>query len=210
MEDLLHLYDQRKNEIKNSLEEFSKVKEMDGRRMFSELVFCLCTPQSKATMCWDAVKKLNENGTLVEGSNKKIEKILKGVRFHKTKAKRIVRAREKFFADGNFKIKKVLEGTEDDKTLREWLVKNVEGFGMKEASHFMRNVGRGENVAILDRHILRNLHKHGILDNIPETMTERKYVEIETKMKDFADNLGIPLAELDILFWSKETGFIFK
>ena len=26
----------------------------------------------------------------------------------------------------------------------------------KEASHFLRNIGFGENIAILDRHILKN------------------------------------------------------
>ena len=210
MEELLNLYVQKKNEIKNSLKEFSKVKDMDDRRVFSELAFCLCTPQSKALMCWNAVERLNENGTLIDGNNKKIEKMLNGVRFNKTKAKRIVKAREKFFQGKNFKIKEVLEKTDDDFNLREWLVENVDGFGMKEASHFMRNVGRGKNVAILDRHILRNLHKHGVIEKIPETINESKYLEIEEKMRNFANDLRIPLAELDILFWSKETGFIFK
>ena len=210
MEELLNLYVQKKNEIKNILKGFSKVKDMSDRRVFSELVFCLCTPQSKALMCWNAVERLNENGTLIDGNDKKIEKMLNGVRFNKTKAKRIVKAREKFFQGGNFKIKKVLETVDDDFNLREWLVENVDGFGMKEASHFMRNVGRGNNIAILDRHILRNLHKHGVLEKIPETINERKYLEIEEKMRNFANDLRIPLAELDILFWSKETGFIFK
>jgi len=39
----------------------------------------------------------------------------------------------------------------------EWLVKNLTGLGYKEAGHFLRNIGSGK-IAILDRHILRNLH----------------------------------------------------
>lgn len=38
----------------------------------------------------------------------------------------------------------------------------------KEASHFLRNVGFGEDVAILDRHILRNLERLAVIDEIPK------------------------------------------
>ncbi|MFH0711139.1 MAG: DNA lyase, partial [Candidatus Aenigmatarchaeota archaeon] len=112
--------------------------------------------------------------------------------------------------DSKFKIKEVLEKTKDDFELRRWLIKNVDGFGMKEASHFMRNVGRGQNIAILDRHVLRNLQKYGVIEKIPDVLTEKRYVEIEDEMRDFAKTSRIPLADLDLLFWSKETGFIFK
>lgn len=210
MEELLNLYAQKKDEIEKSLSKFEKVGSMDGKRIFSELCFCLCTPQSKALQCWDAIESLNEDGMLLKAGDAEIESMLKGVRFNKTKAKRIVKAREKFFSNGSFKIKEILQNIEDDHDMRKWLVENVDGFGMKEASHFMRNVGRGQDVAILDRHILRNLHRYGILKKIPETVSEKKYLEIEQKMREFSLNLGIPLAELDILFWSKETGFIFK
>ena len=47
---------------------------------------------------------------------------------------------------------------EDAVKLRNWLAENVKGYGLKEASHFIRNIGKSENkIAILDRHILRNL-----------------------------------------------------
>ena len=48
--------------------------------------------------------------------------------------------------------------------LRNWLAKNVKGYGLKEAGHFLRNIGISDNkITILDRHILRNLKKLNII-----------------------------------------------
>jgi thermostable 8-oxoguanine DNA glycosylase len=33
---------------------------------------------------------------------------------------------------------------------------------------------------------------------------------MEEKLRRFAGEIGIPMADLDLLFWSKETGWIFK
>src|SRR5207302_971641 len=45
---------------------------------------------------------------------------------------------------------------------------------------------------------------------IAETITKKRYLEIEEKLRRFATEIGIPLADLDLLFWSRETGWIFK
>ncbi len=87
---------------------------------------------------------------------------------------------------------------------------NVNGLGYKEASHFLRNVGLGEEFAILDRHILRNLKDFGVLPEIPISLTKKRYLEIEEKVRRFSREIGIPMGELDLLLWSKETGWIFK
>ncbi|PIV55041.1 DNA lyase [Candidatus Desantisbacteria bacterium CG_4_10_14_0_8_um_filter_48_22] len=94
--------------------------------------------------------------------------------------------------------------------IRAWLVGNVKGMGYKEASHFLRNIGFGKDIAILDRHILKNLKALGVISDIPDTLTEKIYLEIEGKMRDFAERTDIPLESLDLLFWSMQTGHIFK
>jgi len=93
---------------------------------------------------------------------------------------------------------------------REWLVRNVKGMGMKEASHFLRNIGLGENLAILDRHILKNLKKLGTIDDIPSHLSISKYLEIEEKMREFSSRTNIPMSHLDLVLWCRETGEIFK
>jgi Thermostable 8-oxoguanine DNA glycosylase len=94
--------------------------------------------------------------------------------------------------------------------LREWLVKNVLGLGYKEASHFLRNIGRNDGLAILDRHILRNLKRLGVIQSIPKSISRKYYLDIEQRFSKFADDLGIALDELDLVFWSTETGEIRK
>ena len=93
---------------------------------------------------------------------------------------------------------------------REWLVENVRGMSYKEASHFLRNIGQGEKLTILDRHILKNLKALNVIDKVPKSLSKKKYLEIEEKMMDFADRIKIPLDHLDLLLWYKETGEIFK
>lgn len=74
----------------------------------------------------------------------------------------------------------------------------------------MRNIGLGKEIAILDRHILKNLKRYGVIDAIPLSITPRLYLNVEKKTKEFARRLKIPLDELDLLFWSRETGEVFK
>jgi len=211
VEELLKKYEQRKEEIKKRLQEFREVFDQDDKRIFTELSFCLCTPQSKATSAWNAITALNNNGFLISGTEEQIMPFLNAVRFNESKTKHIIAARNMFMQNGQIKIKqKLLEFENNQSAMREWLVENVMGLGMKEASHFLRNIGIGNNLAILDRHILKNLYEYGAIEEIPKTLTEKRYLEIEKKMKNFASRIGIPFEELDLLLWAEETGFIFK
>lgn len=201
---LITSYNSKKDAIEKRLREFKEVSSEED--IFAELVFCILTPQSKAHSCDKAVKELFASKA-VFGKLNRIKKCLKtNVRFHNTKARHIIRARDLFLSNGG--IKRHLKG--DPADLREWLVKNVYGLGYKEASHFLRNVGIDENLAILDRHILKNLVKYGVIKEIPKSLTRKRYLEIEKRVNEFGDAIGIPPAHLDLLFWSHETGEIFK
>lgn len=208
MHDLLQSYHERKNDIARRLAEFDKVWDGTEERIFNELAFCICTPQSRAKVCWSIVSELASSGLLYSGTAAQLMKFMKPVRFYKTKARRIVLARKMFQAEGGIRIKHMLP--EDDSHARTWLVRNVKGLGYKEASHFLRNVGRGKNLMILDRHILRNLVQYGAMPDVPKALSAKQYLEIEQKMLELSSSMGIPASHLDLLFWSKETGEIFK
>ncbi len=96
----------------------------------------------------------------------------------------------------------------DELKLREWLVKTVKGFGMKESSHFLRNVGY-ESLAIIDFRIIDVLHRYGLIER-PKTMSRKKYLEIEEVLRQLAQKVGMSLAELDLYLWYMETGKILK
>lgn len=112
--------------------------------------------------------------------------------------------------DGNIMTKRFFEGIPNVYDKREWIVKNIKGMSCKEAGHFLRNVGFGDKIAILDRHILRNLQRLEVIEEIPKTLTPRIYLEIEEKLKDYCNEVGIPMDEMDLLLWYLEAGEIFK
>ena len=119
-------------------------------------------------------------------------------------------ARKFFTANNKIRIKEKLASFKNIFEARLWLVKNIKGIGYKEAGHFLRNIGIGKNLAILDRHILKNLKIYGVINELPKTLTTKTYLEIENQMQNFSTKIGIPMAHLDMLFWYKKTGGIFK
>lgn len=207
---LKKLYSERKEAIQKRLAEFRQVMQWKDDEVFAELCFCLLTPQSSAKVCWEAVIALKQRTLILKGLPAELEPYLRSVRFSESKAKYIVEARDMFSKDGNLQLKSQISRFYNPFELREWLVENVKGLGYKEASHFLRNIGLGEGFAILDRHILRNLNQLGVITEIPTTITKKRYLEIEEKLRRFAAEIDIPMADLDLLFWSKETGWIFK
>jgi len=212
LKDISRLYSLEKRKIKERLAEFLNVYKL-GREedLFSELVFCLLTPQSKAKNCWSAVEELKNTGKLFNGKEQEIASILqKKVRFHNNKARYVVEARSFFSRGKKIEIRSFLESFSNIEELREWLVKNIKGLGLKEAGHFLRNIGKGKNIAILDRHILKNLQLLGVIKELPKTLTKKTYLEIEKKMINFSKKIGIPEDHLDLVFWRKESGEYFK
>lgn len=99
---------------------------------------------------------------------------------------------------------------EESSKARDLLVKNIKGLGYKEASHFLRNIGYGDELAILDVHIMKNMANLKIIKSIPKSITRKQYLLMEKKLRVFSRKSGIPLNELDLLLWSKETGEVFK
>ena len=208
VEDLMQIYIPIKPKIEARLQDFSRIWETaSDEELFRELVFCLLTPQSRARTCWRAVERLERKCMINEAGPAQISEELVGVRFNKRKAEYICLAREKFPSGS---LRRSLAGFSDPTAAREWLVENIKGMGHKEASHFLRNIGLGESLAILDRHILKNLALLGVIAEPPSTLSRRLYLEIERNMKQFSKQAMIPMGHLDLLLWYKEAGEVFK
>ena len=122
----------------------------------------------------------------------------------------MVQAREQFTSNGKLNIKNFLKSFDEPTTLRKWIIDNIKGIGYKEAGHFLRNIGLGLDLAILDRHILRNLKFYNAIDEIPSTLTPKIYLETEQKMMKFCNDIKIPMSHMDLLMWAMQTGGIFK
>lgn len=204
------LYESIKEEIDKKIDEYKEAFNYDNKDFFAEIAFCILTPQSKALNAWKIIQTLKENDLLFTANSDTLENYLNSIRFKKTKAKRLVSLREKLSINGSLEAKKIIFNGDDVFKIREWLVKNIDGFGYKEASHVLRNLGFGENIAILDRHILRNLLKLEVIDEIPKTLTPKKYMDIEEKMRKYSSKIDISMDRLDLLFWYNEVNYLFK
>ena len=193
------LYKSKECGIKERLNTFKALSEVEQQK---EFVFCLLTPQSKAQKCWEAVEQIFKSK---QYRGKNLREILKSkTRFHNNKAR--------YVSEGMKTWNKVKQNLENPNTkeLRNWLADNIKGYGLKEASHFLRNIGKSNNeIAILDRHIIKNMNLARKIDEI-KIKGKKDYLEKEQKYIKFANQLGIQPDELDLLLWSKENGEIFK
>jgi N-glycosylase/DNA lyase len=210
-QDLKKFWHKVKHLIEQREKHFDEVwKNASDEEIFAELVFCLFTPQSKAVSCWAAVNELADKAMLLSASAGEIASTINKVRFRNNKAKYAVEARKLFSENGRIKIKEKLASFKDIYELRSWIIKNITGIGYKEAGHFLRNIGIGKDLAILDRHILKNLKKLGAIKEIPKTLSPKIYFEIEKNMQAFSKETEIPMGHMDMLLWCKESGGIFK
>lgn len=193
-----------KDTIRQRLHEFKEVK---PESYFYELCYCLCTPQSKAIHADQVVRQLQERLFYENGFNP--ESILRNkahyIRFHSQKSISLMKARHEW--QEIFSIITNAETSIFHK--RDQLAKSVRGLGMKEASHFLRNIGKF-GVAIIDRHVLKHLVHCGVYCEVPRLSSKKDYLSIERQWFDYCCEIGIPQEEVDLIFWSYETGHVLK
>jgi N-glycosylase/DNA lyase len=211
LNELQCIYDSIRQRVALRLREFKKIWQVSSDDdIFVELLFCILTPQSKATVCWSAAQRVRSSGLIYTNDRMKLANTIHPVRFKYNKAEYIITSRTRMLKDKKICIKERIAEFKDVLELREWLVGNVKGMGYKEASHFLRNIGFGQDIAILDRHILKNLKIFGVIPEIPKTISRKAYFEIEDKMKEFAEKVNIRLDHLDFVLWFKEARDVFK
>ena len=196
-------YKKLKPKIQQRLNDFSNVS---PDKYFYELCFCICTPQSKAASALIVQNELEE----LDFFNNEFDTtpILRRkenyIRFHNQKSTRLQLIKQQWK-----EIEKVLKSDMEDRDKREWLNNNVNGIGRKESAHYLRNIGF-KNIAILDRHILKHLVTCGVFEEIPNIATKKRYDFVADEFLKFSIKVGIPMDELDLLFWAEEAGEILK
>lgn len=184
------------------IKEFKKTGRSPIEKIFSELCFCIMTAN------FNAERAIKIQDTIGRGfltlPEKKLSQKLRelGHRYPNTRAAYIVEARK------TIKPLRVALKSLSGEELREWVVKNIKGLGMKEASHFLRNIGY-KNYAIIDFHIIDVLVEHGLVKT-PKTLSKKRYIEIENLLRKMAKKLNLSLAELDLYLWYMETEKVLK
>ncbi len=203
---LRRAYDERYELIQQRLEEFRDVGS-SPEATFYELCYCLCTPATAARSALRLIEELRRqqfhSRPLPTGI---LEDLLRTpahyVRFHRTKAQRLARVHGLFG-----QVWQLRHSGLPSRELRRQLVQIVPGFGMKEASHFLRNTGASD-VAVIDRHIVRWMQRCGLPVRLPRSRSE--YEAAEAAFTALAEHVEISLPALDLLLWSLETGEVLR
>jgi len=194
-----------KKTIDERMREFSSFQNNSSQEIFNELCFCLLTANFSAEGGIKIQNKIRD-GFLVLPEKKLAEKFVElGHRFPNVRAKFVVEARKH-----KDTIKETLNKFENDSQRRDWIVENVKGLGMKESSHFLRNIGFFD-VAIIDFHIIDLLVKNNLIEQPKnKSLNEKTYLEIENILRELSEKTQIPLGELDLYLWFAETGKVLK
>lgn len=192
--------------IKKRIQEFSETQKADTFRWYEELVFCLLTAYSSALTGLKCVEHLQEENALLMGDLNKIEECIakEGHRFAKQRAEYIYNTRH--IASS---LKKTITDFHDPVKARIWLKNNIKGIGMKEASHFLRNVGYLD-LAIIDRHIISNMKEHDLIESEKVNLTPKRYLQFEKILKIIAEKVNMPIGEMDLYLWFRKTGAVLK
>jgi len=212
--------------VDKRLNDFKKNINKNNDELFVELCFCIIVANNSIENGLRAYNSIGLNFLKLNEEQLRKELKVTARRFYNKRAEYIISAREKKdelireiekLKTTKLKTKNKIEENQKLKTktnekdaeieFRNWLANNIKGFGLKEASHYMRNLGFF-NFAILDRHILKFLYKNEIIKEIPKTITRKNYFEIEKIIIDLAKELNMNMAELDVYLFYIDSGRI--
>ncbi len=194
-----------KTQINEKIKQFQIMQTLSSEEIFLELCFCLLTANFNAQRAIEIQNQIQSQFLTL--NEKQLAKKLKqlGHRFPNKRAEFI--AHNQKYSQS---LKEQLISQENDQERREWLVKNIKGLGMKESSHFLRNIGF-LNLAILDFHIIDVLIKNKLITQPKsKTLSKKLYLEIENKLEKLANKLNLSQGELDFYLWYLETQKILK
>ena len=203
----------RRKDIRARLREFDQIfQNGSDAQLWEEMVYCIFTAGASAASGFPAVKAVRP--LLGNGSRAALTRALKkppAYRFHNVRAEHIVSTRSYLRKEASMRLRDKLMSFSDQIERRDWLARNpeIKGLGYKEASHFLRNVGF-KGYAILDKHIVRCLSEIGVIDSPTPPTSRSRYLNAETSMRNFSNQVGIDFDELDLALWSMKTGRILK
>ena len=122
-------------------------------------------------------------------------------RFPNTKAKFI--AYNLLYLQSCGGLKSLLSEMDDIAQIRAFFVKEIKGIGPKQSSHFLRNVGYSNELAVLDVHILRYMEIQGIIEetSIKAIGTLKQYEKLEALLIEFLKYMKYPIGFIDQAIW---------
>ncbi len=213
---ILSLYDKLSQQNITS----SDWKKKEEVELWHELCFCILSGNVTFELAKSVIDTLNEKGLLdqhwIVNDSKSLEILnasleesqflplkndgkLRKYRYPNKRSMQIVKAAQVLYSN-NKSIKQILSKFESDIETRSYLFNEIAGLGIKEASHFLRNIHYSNSLAIIDVHVLAFLKKNNLI--LPNTtITPNSYLKLERILRNFANFHSLDLAILDLSIW---------
>jgi len=132
---------------------------------------------------------------------KRVDGSYRKYRFPNMRARDIYQAAKTVSSEKNW-LSKLLAASTSQRETRDLLVVNISGIGLKEASHFLRNIRFSDKLAIIDSHVVSFLEK---FEEIPranaKTITCKIYLELENRLLEICDKNELNLSIFDMAIW---------
>lgn len=215
--EVFQIYDSLKDKFSNKpgWENLSEIQ------LWEELCLCILSSNVPFELAVSALKHLSKSGLLDEDwlkQNDSAENTLqlelskplylpkkkdgsfRKYRFPRVRSRDIIGAANMLYSEGN-NIQSLLLNSESHNDLRNYLASSVPGLGLKESSHFLRNIGFSSSLAIIDVHIISFLKYLEVFPFERTLITGKMYLELEKIMQNISEIYGLDLAILDNAIW---------
>ena len=210
-------------EVKNLKDEKTDWKVLSEEALFYEVAVCIFGSQmlyEHALAMADFVKKqgmlrqsafvadfkrYTENLTTMFSNTLDITKdgITRRItpRFKNRLPKLLADTAENIYGNGHT-IKNILNSATDSLHARALLVREISGFGPKQASLFLRRVGYCSELATLDTHILDYLKLAAGIELKPSALAKLNWYEkVEAQFKRISADFGYSVGCVDLAMW---------
>lgn len=181
--------------------------------LWRELSCCLLSSQVPYGLAQAAAEAIESNGLLTQSrvAPTEIEAILSApmrvagqerhYRFPASRAVQLAATHARVMEEARG-LQALLDKLGSADEARRWFVLYALGFGPKQASMFLRNIGITYELAVLDRHVLRYMYAVGLQDGPPWSVgTIADYRRCEQVLVDHARMLGFRVGLLDWAIW---------
>ena len=122
-------------------------------------------------------------------------------RFPNNRAKNIVNSAESI-SSNNIRFRELFSNLAVPEEVRQYLLHKIDGFGLKQTTHFLRNIGYTNSLAIIDTHIISFLSTiTDFVANPYNRITDKTYYQLEAIMQELTKNLNVDLALFDMAIW---------
>lgn len=188
-----------------SLPQFHPITDHD--LVWQELVFCVASSQESAKRARRAADELGQATGWLPFDLDKAEATIDGLlrdrgillRFHSRKVRQLAASWIQYSIDAELLGNPAAHfRAEEDARVR--VISTFPGMGPKQSSMFLRNIGSGSTLAVIDSHVAWAIEVAFGLQAANTSLS--RYVEAEKAMRSFADAIGLTMASLDVVLWS--------